>query len=199
MRLCSLFSHLKLFFGLFCFDGLESKAMYDVKPITEHTVRAVKDHISALCSSLVFFFGSCFLPLCRRWRQHSWQKTWRCSWSTRRPNWRRSRSLWLRTAPPGRGKAATLNEHRYAASHYWGYHSKSAFVAPKVLIYLHLVSVKMFSCRTNNPSPLAPPGGSVQAETEAGEAEEGGGVLWCRWDPTGGDKSVQGEGKHLLF
>lgn len=41
-------------------------------------------------------------------------------------------------------------------------------------------------------------GGSVQAETETGETEEGGGVLWCWRDPAGGDQPVQGEKERTL-
>lgn len=73
-------------------------------------------YIWKLSSLGVFIECACFLPRCRQWRPHSWQRTWRCSWSTRRPSWRRSKSLWLRTALPGRGRAATWSEHRYACT-----------------------------------------------------------------------------------
>lgn len=65
--------------------------------------------------SAIFIVDFRFLPHCRRWRLPSWQRTWRCSWSTRNPSLRRSRSLWLRTELPERGRAATWNEPKYVA------------------------------------------------------------------------------------
>lgn len=81
--------------------------------------------------SAIFIVDFRFLPHCRRWRLPSWQRTWRCSWSTRSTSLRRSRSLWLRTAPPERGKAATWNEPKYVA--FWvfmaGRHVSGLFYA----------------------------------------------------------------------
>lgn len=133
-----------------------------------------------------FFFIECvrFLPCCRRWRLPSWQRTWRCSWSTRRPSLRRSSSLWLRTAPPGRGRAATWNEHKYAAFQYLGGGDFTPNSQRWKITWGVCLKQTFSWCLL---------GGSVQAETEAGETEKGGGVLWCWWDPAGGDQPVQGE------
>lgn len=79
--------------------------------------------------STIFIVDFRFLPRCRRWRQPSWQRTWRCSWSTRNLSLRRSRSLWLRTELPERGRAATWNEPKYVA--FWvftaGHHVSCLF------------------------------------------------------------------------
>lgn len=144
-------------------------------------------HYNSRISSLGFFIECVrFLPCCRRWRLPSWQRTWRCSWSTRRPSLRRSRSPWLRTAPPGRGRAATWNEHRYVVFQH---------IAPKTRTNSCWSSVWEITSgiRLKRPFSWCLLGGSVQAEAEAGETEEGGGVLWRRWDPAGGDQPVQGE------
>lgn len=150
------------------------------KPLSARFIEVYSTTTAALLGDLmVFILDFRFLIHCRRWRLPSWQRTWRCSWSTRNPSLRRSRSLWLRTEPPERGRVATWNGPKYVASWVVGGGGLRR-------------AIRWGAC-FKPPVSWFLPGRPLQAEEETGETEKGGDVHRRWWDPAGGDQPVQGQ------